>query len=272
MKSFLNNIHEIIGDFYPEEYYSIYARPSSGKSLYFLSEAANLISQGATVVYLNTESGFQGIFDYWKPKLEVRFNIKFTEQNFKLFKLYSLESLMEFLGNPIMITVKDKGKLGTFLMEAKKSSEVDSIYKHISHSKNLVFFLDSFSALMREGFNSVVENFSARADATGFLFATLKELMHNTGGFVFMSHHASIDPMNFYHQKDKMRGGTVVAYYSKYVLFFETQLKNTMRDYRKCWGVRVSGQKDWEKSTWLRIDSEGFQDATNEEAEKQYSS
>ena len=271
MKSFLNNISELVGDFVPEEYYSIYARASSGKTLYLLEESANLILQGATVIYLNTEAGFQGVYDNWKEKFEEKFNVKFTDTNFRLFKLYTFEELMAFLDNPVVIRVGDKGKMETMLEGDKKAvKDRDTLWKHISRVKNPVFIIDSFSALLRENYNSTVQNFSARADATGFLFAVLKELMRKSGGFTIMTHHASIDPMNLYHQPDKFRGGSVISYYSKYLLYFEVPMKGTMRDYRKIWGVRISGKKDWAEHRWVKISESGMEDITEKEAEEQY--
>ncbi len=270
MKSFLNNISSIVGDFIPEEYYSIYARASSGKSLYLLEESANLIAQGATVVYLNTEAGFQGIYDNWHEKFEQKFNMKFDDVHFKLYKLYTVEELMKFLGNPISIQVGKNGKISTLLEATDEKETGDTLWIHISHSKNVVFILDSFSALFREDYNTTVTNFSARADATGFLFKTLKTLMKKTGGFTIMSHHASIDPMNLYHQPDKVRGGSVISYYSKYMLYLEIPIKGTMKDFRKVYGVRVSGRKDWAQQSWLKITDDGIFDTTNEEAEEQY--
>jgi KaiC/GvpD/RAD55 family RecA-like ATPase len=270
MKSFLSNLENLIGEFRSEEYYSIYARPSAGKTLYVLEEAVNLISQGATIIYLSTENGFEGLFEEWKPKFEEKFNVKVTEQNFKIFKIYNLENLMDFLGRSINITIGDKGKMTTFLVEEKKKN-IDTLPIHISKAKNPVIILDSFSVLFREDFNTATQNFSARSDAVGFLFATLKEIMRKYNAFTIMLHHASIDPMNLYNQPDKMRGGTIISYYSKYILYFEVERKNTMRDYRKVFGVRLAGKKDWVNFAWLRIDDSGYHDATITEAEEAYS-
>ena len=244
MKSFLNNINELIGEYRPEEFYSIYARPSSGKSLYLLEESANLISQGAKILYLNTETGFSGLFDMWKEKIEQKFGIKFTESNFVVFNIASIIELMKLLAMPIVIEVGKGGKETVYLDSVNKiTKDVDTLYKHVHYKNNPVVILDSFSTLIRESFTTAVENFSGRADATGLVFAAFRRFMNKTGSFVFMTHHASVDPINMFHSKDKMRGGFVIAYYSKYILYYEQQAKNTMKDFRRIWGVRVSGKK-----------------------------
>ena len=72
--SYLNGIKDLVGgDFREKEIYSIYGLPSVGKSLYMIEEAFNLLNNKYRVIWIDTEGGYNGLYETFKSKFESKY-------------------------------------------------------------------------------------------------------------------------------------------------------------------------------------------------------
>ncbi len=264
-KSYLNGITDMVGDFAPKEIYSIYAAPNVGKTIYLIGEAINALNQGQRVIWIDTEGGFDNMWSKFAPIYAQRFNYNLAnlDQNYEYYRVITPQELSALFG--FNIDVEYDKKISTKITSINKKSE-GTLYEHWGNKKkDLLIILDSFSSPFKLGFSMAVENFSARADAQSIIFMGIMQFMEKTSATVIMSHHSSMNPTNPYEQVGKVRGGTTVMYYSKYILDFEAQKRKALSDYRHVFAVRTSKAKSWELSRWFKIDGNGYNDASDAE-------
>jgi len=263
VKSYLNSITDIVGEFKPHNIYSIYGDAMVGKTLYLLGEAFNLASQGMRVIWIDTEGGFNEFYNRWAGVFKQRFGYK---DDIMYVWLMAYSDVMRYFGFDVSVDY-NKDKLSVLVHGEVKKGE-NTIYDVVGQKKNYVIIIDSMSSIFRLQFGSNTQNFPARADAMSLLIYALSRFMAKTDGFVITSNHESINPTNPYLAHGEMRGGNVVKYYSKFILYFEKRDKKALSNYRKIWGVRIPDKPDWSIYRWAKITNNGYEDSSDAEVEK----
>lgn len=252
--SSLKALNFLVGDeFYSNAFVSaVYGEPKVGKTLLLVQDAFYLASQGANVLFLDTEGSLEMIRK-WKGVFEARFGKKG-----KLFydKALTMESLLKKVGLQCEVIRKEK----------KSEFRVVNVGK--SEIKGVDYVLiDSISAPFRE-LTSNQQDFPVRADAMGNLMLGLMRLMEEEGCGVMMSVHASFNPANPFDTKAKMRGGSVVEYFTKRVIYVDKREAKELSDYRRIWLVRGEDEREWSRAVAVKISELGFEDITSEEMAK----
>ncbi len=263
--SYLNGIKDLVGgDFREKEIYSIYGLPSVGKSLYMIEEAFNLLNNKYRVIWIDTEGGYNGLYETFKSKFESKYpNI--SPDNFYYKRCLTVEDLSQYLG--IGMEIKYGDKITSSITKISTRDE-GSIYETIGrkHGK-FAIILDSFTSPLKLQFGTAVQNFGGRADAGGYIILGLMKLMDQTNAFTIMSNHSSVNPTNPYQQTGNMRGGNVVQYYSKFVIDFERQKKQVLADVRKLIAVRTPIAKNWDMFRWVKLTDNGYIDLSEEDVQ-----
>ncbi len=266
MKSYLKNVEDIFGEFKGKEVYSFYGLASIGKTLYLIGEAVNALANGVRVIWIDTEGGWEGIWDNFAPKYAKRFNYDMSklDELFEYKRVLSVEELAAYLGMEVEIEYGGKIKATLKKMMTK---EDNTIYEKFGKKRDKVMIiLDSFSSPFKMQFTTGVEQFSSRADVQSIIMMGLMRFMEKTNAILLASHHSSFNPTNVWQQTGNIRGGNTVLYYSKHVIDFEKPKKKALDNFRKIYGVRTSKAKNWEKEGWLQIKDDGYYDATEDDA------
>lgn len=266
METSLGVLKTFFGEQYtPKEIYALYSEPSIGKTLFLMQEAINFIAQGNKVLWLDSEDGFDGLWNEWSPKIAQRYNVQIKEGDFTYYNNTMYEGMMKYLGYNTSI------EYGKNKMEVKMLGRVgkgeETVYADFGRKRDkTVIIMDSITGLLKLQFSTAQQNFAPRADATGFLLFALKELSKKINAPVIVSNHATKNPTNQYIQP-KISGGSIITYYSKHIVFVERRLKRILQDYRKIWGVRSPNHQDFKDYVWAKITQEGYVDSSNEEVE-----
>lgn len=266
VESYLKSIGFLLGkEFRPVEIYSLYAEPNTGKTLYLMGEIINAIKNGYRVLWIDTEGGFDGLWERWFPVLDSRLEGKFVKENLSYVRLNSYEDAMMFLGRKISLKY---GKEKTELLYIKDldTKELNPIYNSFSKKRgNTMIVMDSLTNLMRMSIPTSMQNFPVRADATAILINSINLLADRTDAPIIITNHASKNPADIYHGMSRIRGGSTLVYNSKYIVYMQKPMKKVLEDYRKIWAVRSPLFKEWGESRWVKITGNGFEDVTAEE-------
>lgn len=268
VKSYLQSVNDIVGEFRGREVYSIYGSASVGKSIYLMGEGINALKAGLRVVWIDTEGGFDGLWNKFKDKYAARFQYDFKgfDDNWEYHRVLTPEEFIRYLGIDIEVNY-DKSKIEIAIKKFIEGQ--DTIYEKFGRKRdNLMVIVDSFSSPFKLGFTTNVQNFGARADAQGIAMMAAMKFMEKTNAILLASHHSSLNPTNPYQQVGNIRGGNTILYYSKHILDFEKPKKKVLDSFRKVYGVRTSIAKDWELMKWVKITEDGYVDSTEEEMEK----
>lgn len=258
---------KLVGEFKGKEVYSIYGLASVGKTLYLIGEAINALKNGYRVIWIDTEGGFDGLWENFKNRYAKRFGYDFKnfEENWEYRRILTAEELAKYLGIDIEVDY-DKGK--TEVSIKGFSEKEDTIYEKFGKKRdNVLIILDSFSSPFKMGFTTKVQDFSARADTQSIIMMAVMKFMDKTNAILLASHHSSLNPTNPYQTVGNVRGGNTVLYYSKYVIDFEIPKKKVLGDFRKLYAVRTSLSKNWELTTWVKITDDGYVDSSQEEVD-----
>ena len=254
-RSSLGALNELVGDeFYnPNFIIAVYGEPKVGKTLLMLQDAFWLASQGGRVLYLDTEGSLEHLRK-WKQVFEARFG----KGGGKVFydRCLTIESLLKKFG--IIAEIERKEKKSEFRVKSVEESEV----KEVDY-----VFLDSVSAPFRM-LTSNQQDFPVRADATGALMLGLMRLMEREGCGIVMSVHASFNPANPFESEVRMRGGSVIEYFAKRVIYIDKREAKELSDYRRIWLVRGESDRAWSKAIAVKISAVGFEDVKKGEMEK----
>ncbi|MEM4530581.1 MAG: AAA family ATPase [Thermofilaceae archaeon] len=234
------------------EIFALYGLPNIGKTLLAVQESFWIASQGVNVLYIDTEGSLVTALKSWKQRFEQRFGRK---ADIYAVSYTSLEDLMRFLGYHVDISLKgNKVEVSSEMLRG--TSEYEQFVK-----ENSIGFvvLDSVSAPIRNKFPSAQQNFPARADITSMIYASLLK-SQAYGVSVLTVHHATFNPANPYETHAEMRGGIVVQYYSKRIVYMDMREKKGMEDVRRLWLVRGPNSRSWSNVAFARITSQGFVD------------
>lgn len=238
------------------EIFALYGLPNIGKTLLGTQEAFWFANQGVNVLYIDTEGSFITALKTWKDRFMKRFQKK---GEIYAVSYLNLEDLMRFLGYNIDINLRgNKVEVSSDLI--KGNSEFEEFIKN----NNIGFVvLDSVSAPIRNKFPSAQQNFPARADITSMIYAGL--LRAQAYGVVILTiHHATLNPANPYEIHAEVRGGIVVQYYSKRIVYMDMREKKGMEHIRRFWLVRSPNARSWSRVEFARVDGElGFIDEEN---------
>ena len=266
VSSYLKGINDLIGGGFKEkEVYSLYGFPSVGKSLYMIEEMFNLLANKYRVIWIDTEGGFDGLFNSFKAKFEAKYGVT-DYSNFTYRRCLMVEDLAKFLG--MDINVKYGDKITADIVGFTKKDE-DNIYEVIGRKRGkFAIIVDSFTSPLKLQFGTSVQNFGARSDASSYIILGLMKVMEQTGAFSILSNHSSKNPTNPYVQVGSLRGGNTIKYYSKYIIDFEVEKKKVLSDVRKIIAVRTSIAKDWELFRWIKVTDNRYIDITETDLEE----
>lgn len=234
------------------EIFALYGEPNVGKTLLSVQDAFYFASKGINVLYIDTEGSLATALAYWKQRFERRFGQRKGEIYAAV--LTSLEDLMRFLGYGVEVQLRG-GKVEVSAELLKGTPRIESFCE----DRKIGFvILDSVSAPIRNRFPSAQQNFPARADVTGMIYASLLRLLAR-GTAVLTTHHASINPADVYQIHAEIRGGIVVQYFSKRVVYMDMRRRKGMEDIRRFFLVRSPSARPWSSAAFARIDGErGF--------------
>jgi hypothetical protein len=259
------------GEFQPQNVYALYGVPNVGKTLMVMTEVASLASQGIRTLWIDTEGGLNfdggaGIWGAWKEKLEKRFGLKDLNEFVEYKRVTGYEELMKYLGQVVEIEFGE-GKMG-ILRKGKTRRGEETVYDSFGRKRgNCVIVLDSLSNVFRVEFGSTLQNFPSRGDATGLLTHAMNLLMEKVNAPLITTNHASLNPSNPW-QFAQMRGGSMVAYWSKNVAYLEKPKKRALDTYRKVWAFRSPLYKELGHNEWMRIDNDkAFVNSSEEEVQ-----
>jgi len=262
MKSWNKEIVEKLGEY--EDIVFIYGLPNVGKSLFLLQESYYQLSQGYSVLWIDTEGGIDEMMKVWSDKLKKRYGVK---KDIRVVKIRSFSSFMKYLGKNVEVSASNKGKITIQLKGESKKKDGIRIFD-VVRDKTLVV-VDSFTAPFRLAIPSSTENLPARSDAYALAVESLFRLMDSRDDVVvMMSVHSSFTPTNPFEVKHGYVGGMVLKYFSKRIMFIEKPRKNKLSDYRKLWFMRSPRCKEWGEYSWMKITDEGYIEVDEKEVEE----
>jgi RecA/RadA recombinase len=268
--SYLKGIDELNGGGYEEkEVYALYGEPNVGKTTFLIGEAVSLMENGVRVIWVDTEGGWQGVWNAWFSKYEKRFGSSIKLDNMFTYKrVLSVEEFCKYFGFGVSVSY-DKNKIGVTLAGELKGHDLDgSAYEKFGRVKGkLAIIVDSFTSPIKLQFSTSVQNFSGRADAESSMLYTLLRFMEKTNAFTIITNHESKNPTDIYHSNASMRGGNTLKYYSKHIFYFSRPMKKAWRDFRKVVAVRTPIAPEWEKFVWTHIDENGYHDSDEQALE-----
>lgn len=255
--SSLEGINELLnGGYDKENIVSLYASAGVGKTLLLIQEGYNIAKNNkCKVLFIDTEGGARRFLDEWEsvfPGIKDKFIIV-TKRRVSL--------LMEYFG--VEIKIERKGEKTVVNKIGEIPFKKTDIYSDIKKNKVGIVFVDSITAPFRE-FGSTTQNFPARADCCGMLYVAMIDVIDGLGVSMINTHHSSLNPTNPFATAN-IRGGDVVAYYSKIIMFMERPKSKKARDFRKVHLVRYPNKASWKEMKLLKYTDEGIRDSNREE-------
>lgn len=261
--SSLNAVRKLFDDepYTNNAIFAIYGEAKVGKTLFCIQEATWLNAKGHNVLYIDTEGGTDAMIEKWRGVLIERFG----QGKGKL--IYGSEKSVMGLLNEFGIEgeIKAKGEKMEFHVN-KLNIEKSKIVKAINDLKIDFLILDSLSAPFRQ-ITTTQQNFPVRADMMAILLTTILDIMNKHGVGVIVTNHASLNPAKPYQSIDAtmMRGGSVVQYYCKRVIYISRRMKKEFKDIRKFWLVRAEDVQDWSRVSGAKITDVGYVDISDDE-------
>jgi RecA/RadA recombinase len=254
--SSLNNLNTLFGGsaYSTCEIMALYGLPNVGKTLLSLQEAMHLASQGVNVLYIDTEGSLASAYRAFGSAFRERFGEPRGIIEVELLK--SLEELLYYLGFKVEVMLKGQ----KVEVQAEEVSGEPLIEKTVREGKIGFIVVDSITQPIRERFPSVQQNFPARADVTGMIYASLLRVQAKYGVGVLTTHHATFNPANPYETLADIRGGVAVLYANKRVVYLDRREKRGMEGIRRFWLVRGPGKQSWSDVAFARIDDKGYWD------------
>lgn len=261
---------DILFDGYPlstDSLLAIYGESMAGKTILALQISAYLISKGHRVLYIDTEGGVSEIVDDWMPKFQERFGLtdKQVNDRFILAKVLDLIEFFELLGKKVKLEIKNsKVEVSINDIPQRELKNKLTLEQIIKEERIDVLVLDSMSSLFRV-IPSNPQNFPARADLEAQLFYDLIKLQEKRGLFVIVLHQSTQSPMA-YDSRQELRGGMVVKYFSKRIMYIDKSMKKKYWNYRRIWTIRSEDDASWSKCAVVKITDRGYEDLTPKEA------
>jgi len=228
IKSSLNNLNSLFGGsaYSTCEVMALYGLPNVGKTLLSLQETMFLASQGVNVLYIDTEGSLASAYRAFGSVFKERFGEPKGVIEVEVVK--TLEELLYYMGFKVEIMLKGQ----KVEVQAEEVNGEPGIERVVRENKIGFIIIDSITQLIREKFPSVQQNFPARADVTGMIYASLLRVQAKYGVGVLTTHHATFNPANPYETLADIRGGVAVLYTNKRVVYL---------DYREKKGMETSG-------------------------------
>ena len=257
----LNAINDLIEGFDKSNIISLYANPYTGKTLLALQESYYLAKKtGKNVLYIETEGGTNRFISRWDSKLKQKYNIKKEETPIILQCKREILDLLEFHGIKLTIDITKKGKTTVIKLEEAKVMPIEKIIQ----KENIgVIIYDSFTEPFR-AFGSASQGLPARSDTVGYLFEAILKLIDKYHLTVITLNHASLNPTNPFAPAE-MRGGSVIRYLSKIILYLESFRGVKLANYRKLHIIRYPDKAAWSQTTYLKYTDDGIRDANIDE-------
>ena len=156
-----------------------------------------------------------------------------------------------------------KGSKYTVIKTGETEFDKAALVKLIRKENIGVVIYDSVTAPFRE-FGSAQQNFPARADAMGYLYNQMLEIIDREKVIMFGAHHASLNPTNPFVEA-QIRGGSTVKYFSKIILYMQRFRSKKKADFRKLHLVRYFDRPAWSEMRLLHYTSDGIVDITADE-------
>jgi len=256
IKSSLGNLNTLFGGtaYSTCEVMALYGLPNVGKTLLSLQETMFLASQGVNILYIDTEGSLASAYRAFGQVFKDRFGEPKGIIEVEVVK--TLEELLHFLGFKVDIELKGQ-KVEVQAEEVDGEPEIERVARE---NKIGFIIIDSITQPIRERFPSVQQNFPARADVTGMIYASLLRAQAKYGVGVLTTHHATFNPANPYETLADIRGGIAVLYTNKRVVYLDYREKKGMEHIRRFWLVRGPGKQSWSDVAFARIDDRGYWD------------
>jgi RecA/RadA recombinase len=256
IKSSLNNLNSLFGGsaYSTCEIMALYGLPNVGKTLLSLQEAMYLASQGVNILYIDTEGSLASAYRAFSSSFKERFGEPKGVIEAEVVK--TLEELLYYMGFKVDVMLKGQ----KVEVQAEEVGGEPVIEKTVREGKIGFIVIDSITQPIREKFPSVQQNFPARADVTGMIYASLLRVQAKYGVGVLTTHHASFNPANPYETLADIRGGIAVLYANKRVVYLDYREKKGMENIRRFWLVRGPGKRFWSDVAFARIDGKGYWD------------
>lgn len=261
--SSLDALNDLFGGeaYNSDEMFAVYGKPKIGKSLLMLQESAYFSSIGYNVLYIDTEGSANEFVRKWIPIFRERFGK--GDGNIWIKRTKSLEELMKYIGYNVKVN-RQKSKMEFRVEEYIENSEIDNTIKK---NKIDVVILDSITAPIRI-FTASQQDHPSKSDALAHIFIALQRIMENYGVVVIVINQASWNPANPYEVGAEMRGGVVVQYNCKRVIYIDRREAKDVKNYRRFWIVRAEDIPDWSRATVAKINDLGYNDVSDDELEK----
>ena len=256
VRSSLGNLNSLFsGSAYSTcEIMALYGLPNVGKTLLSLQESMYLASQGVNVLYIDTEGSLASAYKAFGQAFKERFGTPKGVIEVEVVK--TLEELLYYMGFKVDIELKGQ----KVEVQAEEVDGEPGIERVVREGKIGFIVIDSITQPIREKFPSVQQNFPARADVTGMIYASLLRVQAKYGAGVLTTHHASFNPANPYETLADIRGGIAVLYANKRVVYLDYREKKGMENIRRFWLVRGPGKQSWSDVAFARIDDRGYWD------------
>ncbi len=256
IKSSLSNLNTLFGGsaYSTCEVMALYGLPNVGKTLLSLQEAMFLASQGLNILYIDTEGSLASAYRVFGQAFKERFGQ--PKGVIEVEQMKTLEELLLYMGFKVDVMLKG----GKVEVQAEEVSGEPGIERDVREKKIGFIIIDSITQPIREKFPSVQQNFPARADVTGMIYASLLRVQAKYGAGILTTHHASFNPANPYETLADIRGGIAVLYTNKRVVYLDYREKKGMENIRRFWLVRGPGKRSWSDVAFARIDNKGYWD------------
>ena len=253
MKSSLENINRLIGEYYPL-LHAYYAPPGTGKTLLLLQEAHFAASStGKTAIYIDTEGGAQIAYNKWHET----FNKRFGSADVKIYCISDLRDLLKILGYDVEIATNES--VVTFKKVERVSSIFDSFGKNLS-----IVVLDSLSKVLKTAFATGMQNYAPRAQTINYICTSLATVAYSNRIPVLVSHHATRSIKST--QKPGMYGGDSVKYEFKVVMYM--QKKPNHENIVDIYLTRYFDKESWKHKATVMYTDVGVVDVSEQELRK----
>lgn len=283
-KSSIEAMNELFGGipYKSDQPFLLYGAPSSGKSLALSQEACFFSSKGLNVLYIDDEGSSGTYLKQWGKVFEKRFGelkgdiiVHQTSDMYDLIRYLGATCKVDFVQSTTAKkkkakeTAKDQGAEVEEMedsvngkQEFRKTGDIKDpeFIQEITKSKINAVFLDSITYPLIPMFQTGVQNYPARNDATALILGLLSSAQTKYNLFVMATSHASTNPTNPYEIHEQLKGGRAVRYFGKNVVYIDRREAKDAANYRRLWGARIENKQDWSQATVCMITDDGYVD------------
>lgn len=290
MDSSIKALNDLFGGvpYKSDEPFILFAAAGSGKSLALFQEACYFSSKKLNVLYIDTEGSIGTFAEKWGPVFEKRFGeLKGVISIKQTADLYDLCRYLGFIGKVDAIQSSAAKKKKAAQKAKDEGAEVDDnmvenigvkqefrvlgdiekpdIVKDIVENKIDVVIMDSVSMPINAKFQTGVQNYPGRSDATAAILGKLMKVQIEHNVFIMATTHASTNPTNPYETHEEMKGGRGIKYFGKNVVYIDKREAREVANYRRLWGARIENKQDWSTAQVTKITDEGYVDVVQKD-------